>query len=144
MRKVVGYVVHDGRLLVFTHDDVAIEVTGVQVPAGSIELAEEPGDAVIREVFEETGIATRVLADLGVDHYDVWPSKPELHERHFFVLEPLDGDVPTRWTAGESAPSGGGPRQSWTCWWVPLEEAHVLCAGFGSRVGALAQFLSKS
>lgn len=141
--KVVGYVVHDDCLLVFTHDDVPIEVAGVQVPAGTIESGEHPADAVVREVWEETGIATRVVADLGVDYYDVWPSKAELHERHFFLLEPRDRDVPERWAAGESDPSGGGPRQSWTCWWMPLRQAHVLSVGFGSRIGSLFQHLSR-
>lgn len=141
--KVVGYVVHDDRLLVFTHDDVPIEVAGVQVPAGTIESGEHPADAAVREVWEETGIATRVVADLGVDHYDVWPLKAEVHERHFFLLEPRDRDMPDRWTAGESDPSGAGPRQSWTCWWMPLRQAHVLSAGFGSRISAAAHYLSE-
>ena len=139
--KVVGYVVHDDRLLVFTHDDVPIEVAGVQVPAGTIESGEHPADAVVREVGEETGIATRVVADLGVDHYDVWPAKAEVHERHFFLLEPCDRVVPERWLAGESNLSGGGPRRSWTCWWMPLEQAHVLSAGFGSQIGSLSLYL---
>lgn len=141
--KVVGYVVHDNRLLVFTHDDVPIEVAGVQVPAGTIESGENPADAVVREVWEETGIATRVVADLGVDRYDVWPSKAEVHERHFFLLEPREPDMPERWAAGESDPSGGGLHQSWTCWWMPLRQAHVLSAGFGSRIGSLSQHLPR-
>lgn len=141
--KVVEYVVHNDRLLVFTHDDVAIGVAGVQVPAGTIESGEHPADAVVREVWEEAGIVTRVVADLGVDRYDLWPSKAEVHERHFFLLEPRDRDVPERWAAGESDPSGGGPRQSWTCWWMPLRQARILTAGFGSRIGSLSQHLPR-
>jgi 8-oxo-dGTP pyrophosphatase MutT (NUDIX family) len=116
---------------------VAIEIAGVQVPAGTIEPGESPVDAVVREVMEEAGIAARVVADLGVEEYDVWPSKEELHERHFFHLEPVGDDMPERWAAGENFPSDGGSRQSWTCWWLPLEQAHVLCAGFGARLGAI-------
>ncbi|MGY6497163.1 MAG: NUDIX hydrolase [Microcella sp.] len=135
--KVVAYVARDKNLLVFTHDDVPIEVAGVQVPAGTVEPGEDPANAVVREVWEETGVKTRIVADLGVEHYDVWPSKAELHERHFFLLEPIGTDVPVRWAAGEMNPSEGGARQSWTCWWIPLEQAHVLCAGFGAKLGAL-------
>lgn len=36
VRKVVGYVVREDKLLVFTHDDIPLEVTGVQVPAGTM------------------------------------------------------------------------------------------------------------
>lgn len=137
VRKVVGYVVHDRRLLVFTHDDVPIEEAGVQVPAGSVEPGEEPSVAAVREVLEETGIRARVAHELGVERYDVGPSKPEIHERHFFQLEPTDADLPERWAAGECSPSGGGPGERWTCWWLPIEHGHVLCAGFGARLGRL-------
>ena len=92
VRKVVGYVVWERRLLVFTHDDVPIEITRVQVPAGTIEPAEAPETAVVREVFEETGVATLVVKALGVERYNMWPDKPEIHERFFFQLAPLDDD----------------------------------------------------
>lgn len=136
-RKVVGYVVRSGRLLVFTHDDVPLEITGVQVPAGTIEPGESPADAVVREVREETGCAARIVRDLGVELFDFWPAKPEVHERHFFQLELLDDEVPERWQAGEGDPSDGGEAQRWTCWWTPLRNAHVLCAGFGARLGGV-------
>lgn len=134
-RKAVGYVVRSGRLLVFTHDDVPLEITGVQVPAGTIEPGESPEEAVVREVLEETGLRARIVRDLGVASFDFWPAKPELHERHFFQLEPVDDAVASRWQAGEEHSSDGGAPQRWTCWWTPLRDAHVLCAGFGARLG---------
>ena len=33
------------------------------------------------------------LLVVGVERYDVWPSKPEVHERHFFQLAPLENDA---------------------------------------------------
>lgn len=137
VRKAVGYVVSGGRLLVFTHDDVPLEVTGVQVPAGTIEHGEQPASAVVREVREETGVDAQVVRVLGIERYDVWPSKPEIHERHFFQLAPRGGGLEKRWRAGEEMASGGGPSQRWTCQWIPLEQAHVLCAGFGARLGEI-------
>ena len=137
MRKAVGYVLRDDRLLVFTHDDVPIEEAGIQVPAGSIEPGEDPRDAAVREVLEETGVETRVVKELGVEHYDVSPSRPEIHERHFFQLEPAGADLPERWAAGEFLPSGGGAGERWTCWWLPVKHGHVLSAGFGARLGRL-------
>ncbi|WEG07560.1 NUDIX domain-containing protein [Microbacterium horticulturae] len=137
VRKVVAYVVDQERLLVFTHDDVPLEIAGVQVPAGSIEADETPELAVMREVFEETGLRTQIVRDLGVERYDMWPSKPERHERHFFHLALVDDVVPERWSAGEESPSDGGNPQRWTCWWLPVQNGHVLCAGFGARLGEI-------
>lgn len=139
VQKAVGYVLHEERLLVFTHNHVPMEITGVQVPAGTIEPGEPPAEAVVREVYEETGLRTRVVQALGVEQYDVWPSKPEVHERHFFQLELVDEALEERWTAGEGHPSDGGEPQSWRCWWMPLHDAHVLCAGFGARLGGIAE-----
>ena len=133
--KAVGYVIQNEKLLVFTHDDVPITVTGVQVPAGTIEQTESPEDAVVREVFEETGVAVRIVTSLGIAIYDVWPSKPEIHERHFFHLEPLQKTDAESWSAGELDPSDGGSSQRWTCHWMPIAQAHVLCAGFGAKLG---------
>lgn len=137
VRKVVGYIVREDNLLVFTHDDIPLEVTGVQVPAGTIEVNEAPQDAVVREALEETGLATRIVSDLGMEHYDARPTKPEIHERYFFQLAPVDAEVPERWAAGEDDPSDGGASQRWTCFWIPLEQSQVLCAGFGARLGRL-------
>lgn len=137
VRKVVGYIVREDKLLVFTHDDVPLVVTGVQVPAGTIEADETPKDAVVREVLEETGLDTRIVSNLGMEHYDARPTKPEIHERYFFQLAPVDEEVPERWAAGEDNPSDGGEPQRWTCFWIPLEQSQVLCAGFGARLGRL-------
>ena len=137
VRKVVGYLVRDDRLLVFSHDDIPLEVVGVQAPAGTIEDGEVPATAAVREVLEETNLHSRVVRALGGERYDLWPSKPESHERHFFQLAALDTNLEEYWCEGEPSPSGGGPPQHWTCRWIPLEQAHVLCAGFGARLGEI-------
>jgi 8-oxo-dGTP pyrophosphatase MutT (NUDIX family) len=111
VRKVVGYVVRDRRILVFTHDDVPLAIGGVQVPAGTIEASEPPEAAAVREVLEETGVNARIVDSLGIEWYDVWPSKPEVHARHFFQLEPLNDSHGERWSAGEGDPSEGGSTQ---------------------------------
>lgn len=110
MRKVDGYVVRNDRLLVFSHDDIPLEVVGVQVPAGTIEDGEVPETAAVREALEETNLQTRVVRALGVERYDLWPSKPAIHERHFFQPAALDADLEEQWSAGEPSPSSGGPR----------------------------------
>lgn len=135
VQKAVAYVIHCGRLLVFTHDDVPSEVTGVQVPAGTVEPGEAPAEPAVREV-EETGLRTRVVRELGTEFCDVRPAKDERHERHFFQLVPVGDSVPERWQAGEEHPSEG-QAQRWTCWWAPLKHGHVLCAGFGAHLGEI-------
>lgn len=92
---------------------------------------------MLREVFEETGQRARIVRALDMEHFDFWPAKPELHERHIFQLELLDEGVPERWQAGEEDSSDGGGPHRWTCWWTPLRRAHVLCAGFGARLGGV-------
>lgn len=72
--KVVCYVTHQDRLLVFTHLDVPLTVAGVQVPAGTIEPGETPRQAALREVREETGLTDLIVEDvLATDHLDVPP-----------------------------------------------------------------------
>jgi 8-oxo-dGTP pyrophosphatase MutT (NUDIX family) len=134
--KVACYVVHDDHLLVFTHDDLPMTVTGVQVPAGSIKPGESPAQAAIRELFEETGRWGQVVRSVGVQRYDLRPARDEVAIRHYFQMKLADADVTERWVAGEFDPSSGGEAVIWTCWWLPLADAHVLAAGFG---GYLAQ-----
>lgn len=133
-QKVVCYVVHRARLLVFSHED---PLAGVQVPAGTIEPGEDPAEAAVRETFEETTLHTRVVRKLGVMDYDFRPAKPERAHRHYFLMELIDQDPPERWIAGDPFPSDGGKPPVWTCWWVPLQRGHVLSAGFGQALGRL-------
>lgn len=138
VEKVVCYVVHDAHLLVFTHDDVPLTVTGVQVPAGTTEAGEAPADAAVRELREETGLTGVVLRQLGTADYDVAPMRDEIARRHFVEMAVADADVTARWSAGEPDAAGCGTH-AWTCWWMPLRDAHVLAAGLGAKLGALVR-----
>lgn len=137
VRKAVAYVVRDGRLLVFRHRDVDLAVAGVQVPAGTIRDGEDPADAAVREAVEETGQAgLRLVASLGVQDYDVRPGRHEVHERHFFELT-TSAPVQDEWLWLERHDGVGEPT-AFICFWIPLEHAHVLAAGFGALIGALS------
>lgn len=70
--------------------------------------------------------------------YDLRPLRNEIAVRHFFLMAMPDADIAERWRAGERFRSDDGEAVSWTCWWLPLEDAHVLAAGLGAQVGAAA------
>ncbi|PCN48117.1 hypothetical protein Csp2054_08125 [Curtobacterium sp. 'Ferrero'] len=136
VEKVVCYVIHDGHILVFTHDSVPLVKTGVQVPAGTIEDGETPVEAAERELFEETGRRGRVVRSLGTAPYDLRPTRDEIALRHFFLMAVTEVDLAARWRAGEPSRSSGGGAIDWTCWWLPLADGHVLAAGLGAKLGA--------
>lgn len=136
--KAVCYVVHEGHLLVFTHLDHPLTITGVQVPAGTVEPGESPADAAVRELREETGLRGEVVASLGTEVYDVRPTRQQLATRHFFAMRAAQPPaIGERWIAGDDDPNGGGEPLRWECWWLPLEHSQVLVAGLGARLGSL-------
>lgn len=99
--RVVVYVEREDGLLVFEHRDHP--EAGVQVPAGGVHRGEALIDAVIREVFEETGIRLdaepRLLATH--EHLDGL-GRPA--RSHFFRVD-APGGLPRTW---QHAVSGAG------------------------------------
>ncbi|MFE2323402.1 NUDIX domain-containing protein [Streptomyces sp. NPDC059385] len=84
--KVLVYVVRDGHLLVLRHTDYSYEEVGIQVPAGSIRLGENPEAAALREAREETGLSDfKIVRKLGVAEYDISPYRFEIQHRHVFT-----------------------------------------------------------
>jgi len=63
IKKVTAFITRgvsdEADLLLFVHPDA-----GIQLPAGTVELAEKPEDAVIRETGEETGLTTLDIINL--------------------------------------------------------------------------------
>lgn len=102
--KAVCYVVQDDHLLVFTHLQHPMRITGVQVPAGTIKPGETPNQAAERELFEETGLEGIVSRELGTSTYDVRPMRDEIANRHFLELSVPQQDLSQRWVAGEQDP----------------------------------------
>lgn len=82
--KVLAYVTHGNRLLVFTHPE-SPEV-GIQVPGGTVEPDEQLDVAALREAIEETGLkGLRLGTFLGEDRRDrsIY-GMDEIHHRHFY------------------------------------------------------------
>ncbi len=82
--KVLTYVTHNNRLLVFTHPESP--EAGIQVPGGTVEPEEQINAAALREAIEETGLLNlRLGTFLGDDRRDrsIY-GLDEIHHRHFY------------------------------------------------------------
>ncbi len=64
-----GLVVDGGRLLLARLSDVTELPGHWTLPGGGIDHGEHPRDAVVRELYEETGLRGRPTALLGVDSF---------------------------------------------------------------------------
>jgi 8-oxo-dGTP pyrophosphatase MutT (NUDIX family) len=136
--KALCYIVRDGRLLVFRHVDYDLEKVGIQVPAGSIRQGESPEEAAVREAREETGLSQfSVVRKLGEITYDISPYRYEIQHRHVFQLQ-VHEPTQQRWPSHELHDDRLPPTRL-ECFWIPLRNAHILQAGQGALIGAIAE-----
>lgn len=124
VRKAYAYITRkrDGHreLLVFEHRH---HDAGVQVPRGTVESGEDPADAVLREVKEETGLADFDRVEkLGRDEWRHL-EKPKVYVRHFYHL-PIT-EAPDRW-AHEVFGGGEDHGLVYECYWVLPDEVDLL------------------
>jgi 8-oxo-dGTP pyrophosphatase MutT (NUDIX family) len=142
-RKVVAYVTHRRRLLVFTHRD--FPEAGVQVPAGTVEPDEAPEAAVLREAREETGLSELALVRyLGERWLDLARyGRDGVAHRRFYHVRCL-GEPPDTWLAAEEHPSEGEPGPIvFVCAWAPLPDGvPPLRAELGALLPALVADLA--
>jgi 8-oxo-dGTP diphosphatase len=136
--KVVAYITWGDRLLILTHP--GNPEAGVQVPSGTVEEGEAPGDAVLREAQEETGlVGLEMRSHLGTRDYDMSRFGATGVQRwHFYNLE-LRGEAPERWRHRELRPSDGSPgpiefELSWVSFPDGVPELAGLYGGFLSRI----------
>ena len=134
--KAFAYVTHGHSILILKHPDHP--EAGIQVPAGSIEHGESPRIGVLREAFEETGLANlRLVQFLGLVRVDRLPGYGvrEFHNRWYFHLV-CDGDPPDVWRHQEMTPSDGSPPVWFECSWVDLDRV-FLDWGHGAMLNRL-------
>ncbi len=95
--KVISYIYRNNKteILVFTHQ--SFPEAGVQVVGGTLETGEEHIPALVREVFEESGLVVKAsdFKKIGVTEYHR-KDKPEINHRHYFEMESIG--LPETWT----------------------------------------------
>lgn len=64
-----GLIVRDGRILLCRLSQVERHVGKWTLPGGGIEFGEHPHDALVREVFEETGLKVESFAFRAIDSF---------------------------------------------------------------------------
>ena len=106
--KVLTYITHGNKLLVFTHPESP--EAGIQVPGGTVEPDESVEDAALREATEETGLhglrLGTILGDFRRDMSDY--NIAAIWHIHFFHIW-CDEEPPASWrhyeyTASDRAP----------------------------------------
>lgn len=121
--KVYAYITQGDQVLVFRHVDAP--EAGIQAPGGTVQPGESLPEAVLREAFEETGLAElEIVSALGDTWFDLaaYGRAGEVHHRHFFHLRAAT-PLPASWRHVERDPSDGGPPILFEFSWLPLAQA---------------------
>ena len=79
------------------------------VPGGRVEAGETVAETAVRELDEETGLAIRVVSELGVAEQESWRVPPIRDENHFVHAMPA-GETEDEWV------HLGAVR----CHWIPV------------------------
>jgi len=143
--KVIGYVIrkknNQTELLVFDHDKDYSEA-GIQVPAGTVDKNENFEVALLREIYEEAGIAGLIVKNK-IDQYSFCREIQFCHNRRHVYCLTSKNELPDRWT---HQVTGDGVDKNFTFhyYWVDLETAKTKLAGrLGDSIDHLKRYLQQ-
>jgi ADP-ribose pyrophosphatase YjhB (NUDIX family) len=141
-QKVFAYITHGQRLLLFRQPNAP--EAGIQAPAGTHKLGEQPAAGVLREAYEETGLPhLTVVQLLGEQIRDMTDFKrDEIHHRYFYHLQCM-ADPPITWRHAEPDPPDGTEEPIvFEFFWAELpDQAPELIADHGKFVPELLKRL---
>ena len=89
-----GLIINEDKVLVIHWNEPR---SSYDFPKGGIETGESPEDACVREVYEETGYQTRIIALIGSTHYEYdWIDGTYIKKDvDYYLLAPLDMNATT-------------------------------------------------
>lgn len=87
-----GLIFHDDQVLLINWQPPR---SSFDFPKGTIEAGETPEQTCLREVLEETGYRTKIIAPIGQTHYEYDWVDGSHHDKtvDYFLLELLKGDT---------------------------------------------------
>lgn len=99
-QKVLAYITRKSsgtfsEVLVFLHQDHP--EAGLQVPGGTVDPGEDLSEAILREIFEESGLKldkADIVSMIGETDYQR-KDIPEINHRHYFLIQ--RNDLPETW-----------------------------------------------
>nr|WP_202410007.1 NUDIX domain-containing protein [Halobacillus litoralis] len=134
VKKAYGYVtrIKEGQIqvLVFQHP---IAEAGIQIPKGTVDPGEDPQEAVLREMEEETG-----LRNFHVEQWlaeDLWKNDDgAIHHRFFYKLRVSNAE--DEW---DHEPTGGGEEKGLTFhfFWISSSDEVELIRGHGDYLNLI-------
>ena len=113
---------------------------GIQLPGGRMERTENIAQTIIREVYEESGLKTRIVCPLGIIYFENPPDNYSKLETYYIVRteEPLD--VTKKWNFIDRDQTG----QRLECWCVPVSmDTSFLSAGQDRVITMFRQWLKE-
>ena len=112
-----GLILQDGRILLCRiSDHLPLDAGLWTLPGGGIDFGEDPADAMVREVREETGLSVRPLEIAGIDSFFVKEEGRAFHGIRILYRTELVGGVLRPEVDGTT---------DFCAWWSP-EEAQQL------------------
>lgn len=113
---------------------------GIQLPGGRVEKLENVAETVVREVYEETGIQSKILCPLGLIYLDN-PLKKYSRVEIYYIVRPISPiNVDWKWKHIDHDKS----KQQLECWCVPMSQTpKFLTGGQDQAVNMFNQWLSE-